>query len=171
MRKKTRLKWSPYWRCLPLFFPLWYPQGLNSRQPGTQKWTLLWTEFQEKTSRSGSGAERELLKLREDAEVPLPLFPFSLFSYVCNPEAAPQRLQFDWSQTLREGSLPVQWVELWSQDSGANLVACVFLSLSNLPPLGPVDNIVGRLKPQHSGQRTKEGSPGNQKLQENCREE
>lgn len=74
--EENQIKMTTILAMFTTFSPLWYPQGLNSRQPGTEKWTLVWTEFQEKTSRSGFGAERELLKLREDAEVPLPLFPF-----------------------------------------------------------------------------------------------
>ena len=49
--------------------------------------------------------QSELLKLRGDAEVPLPLLPFPPFSCIHNPVAAWQRLQFKGSQTLREGSL------------------------------------------------------------------
>ena len=167
-RKKIRLK-EPQTDNAYYCFPLWYPQGLDSRQSGMCKWTLVWTEFPEGTSRSSSAPESELLKLRGDAEVPLPLLPFSPFPASTILWQHDRGYNSKGARLWEKGAfcsvggavIPREWAE----------PSCLFFSLSSLPPLDPVDSRAGELKPQHSGQRTKEGSSGAQKLLENCREE
>lgn len=136
LKKKTRTQ-----RTMKLvvftIFPSLVSPGLSSTQPGIQTWALVWTHSSRRLPLDlAPEQKRELLKLREDAEVSLPLFLFSPFP--CT--AISWQLQFNKSENVRDRSLPLQVAELQSPESGGNPVACLF-PFSNPPlfdpPCGP----------------------------------
>lgn len=113
------------------FLPLWYPWAWA--QPGLEPRSGHWCE---QSSRSpldlAQEQKRELWNLREDAEVPLPLLLFPPSS--CTPwscGSSHNGCDSIGARILREGSLPPQSMELWSQEGGANLVACFFFSFQS----------------------------------------
>lgn len=79
-------------------------------------------------SRSGSGAKRELPKLGEDAEVPLPIFPI-LLHLQSQGSMAEAAIQQEPDYLRMEASCPV---ELWSQESGENPATYCLLCFSSV---------------------------------------
>lgn len=78
--RTSEFKGPPNWWCLPYSFSFVVSLGPNSMQPGTWKWALVWTEFQEKLSRSGS--EKGPLKTQRGFRgLPPSIFLLSIILY------------------------------------------------------------------------------------------
>ena len=85
--------------------------------------------------------ERKLLKLRDDVEVTPPP-ELSIFLHPAIHGSGCRGCNSTGPRTMRKGSLPLQLVELWSQEGGENPDACYFFpsfSVPNLLPLGPIE--------------------------------